>query len=1534
MFNSILYAISAFAMLLSPSLSYATPCLEAVPGKRGPVHAYAQCTSPDTQVRLYIDGVSNDSSAYGTIDKTIYTLGHGTHTCEVKCYSTADGWHSESTGSFFVDRSSTSTATASFAQGTCGTLKVEGTATFSDYPAGWTVGTIDILVDGGTSIYKQTCYTSPCSYSYARINAYEGPHTIQIKTADSLIGAGGGTVTSSVPVTAAWPVTITPISPIGTASRCERVKATASFCYDWQSGGTGYIYAYYDTTANPYYARMSPCYTSPCTLDAAVTLNVAGGPHTLIIEAWSPYGNKYSETRAFTTDEVPMAFIEPSGGNNGLPASSCSLQGKTNGKNKIPIKLSNGMIVYYDSLVQFSTRSVLCPAALYKQQFGEGISHGFGYGLFKNPSGNMIMMGGGISPKMYTLSGGVYVAQADDSSVLTKNANGTYKITSRDGTVENFSTTGALTSIIDRYSNTTTVSAIANHQQTVTDPTGKVTVFNFDTTDEKVNTITDPAGSVTNFQYDTVKGTLSKIQEPAPASGEPRPEWNFQYDSSNLIISMTDPEGNTTYYGNDADNKITSITDPEGFAKSFVYNTGTTAVTDKNGGVWTYDYDTTTKLITATTDPLGNKTLRTYGTNNKVATESVPMEGPSATPTTRYVHAYQYDANKNLTDDTGYAVRYTYDSNGNVLTQTNDAVSFHVGYTYDAANYDQVTSVTNYMDSPATTTTLVHDTNGGYKRTTVTDPEGAVTVIRKNTDGTPHDVTYGNGATQVYAYNANKTLLSVTGADGVKLQVDSYDSAGNPKVVKAFDSTGTLRKTTNLDYDKLNRPKQSAVVGSQFNYTNQAGYNKSSDTTLAIDAEGNPTSFAYNFRGQTTTTTDALSKSTVLEYGANSSPTCGGVDQLTALTDANGNRSTWEYDAAGRLEKETDALGNAIRYEYYPSGLVWKKIKDTGNDVIATYTYDALGNVTGIAYLDGGWEAYTYYPGGQLLTAGNQNITYTFEWYRNGQLKKVTDSNGKVVDYNSYNGAGQRTLVTLLAGTADQKILTYGYGTSGNSNGKLTSIAETGVGTFGFGYDDLGRRSTLTYPNGIVGTYSFHAEQPEWLAGIAYQGTLPITSVSYPTFDKTGNRLGKTIDGTAVTFQYDVVYRLLNTYGGISESFTYDDAGNRLTEAGQSYTIASANRLMAKPGKTFSYDYFGNTTTDGEWTYSWNSKNELVQMSKAGTVVSFGYDVFGRRVSKTAVVSGVTTTHQYVYDKEDIVLEYVNGVLTSHFVHGPGIDEPLALVRSGGTGAGNYFYHADGLGSVLKLTDSAQNVVQSYSYDSFGEVTAVGSIEQPYAYTGREYDPETGKYYYRLRYYDADSGRFLSRDPMSFAAGDAVLTNYVGGNPVNYIDPSGNIPFPIITAGIGAVAGFSGSIIGQLLSNGWNYKCLKMKNAIIAGGVGAVAGLAAPSLAKTYFGAMGLGGISNSIQYGITQYFNHDEISGNGFLLNFSTGVLGGVVGGKITQANIIWDTSGKFGAGTAIAKALNQEAQIKRNTGMINFIRNILGSVTGNVEF
>ena len=181
----------------------------------------------------------------------------------------------------------------------------------------------------------------------------------------------------------------------------------------------------------------------------------------------------------------------------------------------------------------------------------------------------------------------------------------------------------------------------------------------------------------------------------------------------------------------------------------------------------------------------------------------------------------------------------------------------------------------------------------------------------------------------------------------------------------------------------------------------------------------------------------------------------------------------------------------------------------------------------------------------------------------------------------------------------------------------------------------------------------------------------------------------------------------------------------------------------------------------------------MVGVTTPTETTAYAYDPFGRRIEK--MVGAAVTL--YVYDREDIVTEYDgDGLLQAAYIHGPGIDEPLQLKKDGIT----YYYQRDGLGSITSLSDGDGTKLKTYQYDSFGNIiNETGTVENPYTYTGRERDSETGLYHYRARYYDPTIGRFLSEDPIGFWGGDVNLYGYVLNNPVNWVDPFGkfNIPF-------------------------------------------------------------------------------------------------------------------------------------------------------------
>jgi len=198
--------------------------------------------------------------------------------------------------------------------------------------------------------------------------------------------------------------------------------------------------------------------------------------------------------------------------------------------------------------------------------------------------------------------------------------------------------------------------------------------------------------------------------------------------------------------------------------------------------------------------------------------------------------------------------------------------------------------------------------------------------------------------------------------------------------------------------------------------------------------------------------------------------------------------------------------------------------------------------------------------------------------------------------------------------------------------------------------------------------------------------------------------------------------------------------------------------------------------------------------------ITYKYDTGGRRTEKR--VDGYST--RYVYDGGNVIAEYDgNGSLLRKYIHGPCVDEPVCMLEnpaSDGIDVADsnavYYYHYDALGSVVALSDSNGDSVQTYEYSIYGQVAASDPnfLANPYMCTGRRFDieirrPGTGRaglYFYRARYYNPHIGRFMQTDPIGYEP-DMNLYRYCKNNPVNLTDPSGGC----------AVPGFLSDVIDQ-----------------------------------------------------------------------------------------------------------------------------------------
>jgi RHS repeat-associated protein len=343
----------------------------------------------------------------------------------------------------------------------------------------------------------------------------------------------------------------------------------------------------------------------------------------------------------------------------------------------------------------------------------------------------------------------------------------------------------------------------------------------------------------------------------------------------------------------------------------------------------------------------------------------------------------------------------------------------------------------------------------------------------------------------------------------------------------------------------------------------------------------------------------------------------------------------------------------------------------------------------------------------------------------------------------------------------------------------------------------------MRYPNGVRATYRYDAAgRLEELVYLAPGGSGQLASFRY-RYDAGGRRVEATDPAGSHTYEYDEVNRLVGTQhpdGG--EKYAYDAAGNRIQSSFDGTSnVDSANRLLSNGEAAFLYDengrMVGRSDSRGASTYEYDAKGQMVRADLPdGRAVAYHYDPFGRRVEK--YVDGVST--RYLYDGGHILAELdAQGRIAARYTFGPGVDEAL-LAEIGGEFAS---YHADGRGNIALATGAVGVPVGTAAYAAFGQLLGPPSLPGPFAFAGREFDRETELYYYRARSYEPRTGRFLQPDPLwdPTQPGSSNLYPYVGNNPVNLVDPDGQIWWLLPVLGKAVLAG----TVNAAISGGYTW---------------------------------------------------------------------------------------------------------------------------------
>ena len=370
----------------------------------------------------------------------------------------------------------------------------------------------------------------------------------------------------------------------------------------------------------------------------------------------------------------------------------------------------------------------------------------------------------------------------------------------------------------------------------------------------------------------------------------------------------------------------------------------------------------------------------------------------------------------------------------------------------------------------------------------------------------------------------------------------------------------------------------------------------------------------------------------------------------------------------------------------------------------------------------------------------------------------------------------------------------------------LLATLVDGTGTSTYSYDANGNRTGLTLSNGVVTTTAFDAANRVTQLKNEDGSSNNIYTTDY-RMDKVGNRLKITETRPTATrnlvYTYDPVYRLTSEDdNGVVTTYTYDDAGNRLTKSDGTniwiYEVDQLNRVaeIKKDGTTdttYTYDANGNRETKvvGNATdnYGYDRENRLVSVitnydysnlppgtpPPGGGIVNKLIAVYDYRTRRMKTNEYVDTKY-YVYDGGVNVQELDSArSLTKQLVRGTGMGGGIGsvLYTEGSSGNNRSFFCYNAIGSVVALTDSTGAITSTTSYEAFGkEVTSTGSTSENRKFCTKERDTYTGLDNFGFRYYDWELGRFITRDPSGYPDGPNNYL-YCHNNPINHIDPLG-----------------------------------------------------------------------------------------------------------------------------------------------------------------
>jgi len=1026
---------------------------------------------------------------------------------------------------------------------------------------------------------------------------------------------------------------------------------------------------------------------------------------------------------------------------------------------------------------------------------------------------------------------------------ITQTLNGNNQVT---GTFAYDPSSGYLTSSTDANGLMRTFGYDANGNQTnsfyvYTPPGGPSTSVNTYTVYDGQNRVvmTIDANGNTNQTFYDLNGKVSYTVDKFGNTN------SFLYDARGNQIESISALGTVTYTVYDLDSRPIVTTDPNGITGTLTQYDAVQRITSvirlKNVQVSIVPDPNAPGQMTSITDSLGiafSTNSTTYFANGWVKSRTSP-DG-----TTTYAY-YANGQTESVTDPLTNTTYYAYDSAGH-QSQMQDALSHTTRFKYDAAGR-QIETIFNDM------TTASNEFNSVGQRIGTVDQSGLVTQ---------------------FAYNVAGSLTNV-----IKPQVPlgtpswSYQYNTNGQLVTTTDPKS--HTTTNY-YDALNRQLGQSLPMGQIN--TQAVYNVRGQLWKEYDFNGQTVEHRYDNFGRQTNKYYFTAGATMPTYSV--SYAYDKLNQLTNVTQLYGSMANSSYQPLARngddivpVSPSAKWMASLNRSPNLSSGLTvtlmlafgmamvsrekrrrfalalwgeWQTSVQLLWDHTPSHTKPKTRSlrppslfwrfasvVTMLAVLanqpgaDRLWTAHgqcVYPPNFSNTTTRITSYSYDFD----GHVTQVNSPEG-VINY-AYDLATDR--MTLLCTTNSEQ--DYAYDALGRlytvTVAKRNNVAVTNETTL-YHYDQVGNRSEVDLPNGVVTTYKY--DSLNRLTNMVHEfGTTNLATYSY-VLNAAGRRSNalevlrqedRTYQTNTLAWQFDGLYRLTNevnittspagTYA-YTNAYAYDLVGNRLqkSRSGASaetdtYTYNAndelTNEMDGSAAINYLYDLNGSLTNQATGattnSYAYDVANKLNAVSVNGTQqAGYYYNDQGIRVRTTTPPTGSTT--YFLIDDNNLTgysqvleeLPTVGGTPTTSYAIGDDV-----LAQCGSTSTSLYYYLQDGHGNNRQLWEMNGTIFSHYTYDSYGNVQ-MGTVSIPVSttsadtasttklYCAEQYDSYLKMYNLRARFYDSLNGRFSQRDIFIGNNDDPMTLHkylYANSDPINAIDPTGEMPQILITIAI------------------------------------------------------------------------------------------------------------------------------------------------------